>query len=342
VVEPEEAVVEEDLSQVLQQIEDFQAILRIYYDACDLEDWDTAALALVKIDWNYVRSANEVSLVLNLLKRLLHHRWLDGYRHLSDLTVHAQILFNAGTACFYLENYSDAVNYYESTKAIAEQLPDLKLQIQAVRELGQIYQVLGQYQTAIKYNQEYLTLVQTEPELQAIGLSNLGNIYYSLRQYRTAIKYYLELLDLPNQWRSMDLEFSAVGNLGNCYYNLSDFQAAISYQQRYLEFAQLIKNSEKEATSLLSLGFAYYSLGLYQTAIENLQRVLEIATELTDNRLKMSAFSGLGLSYQALNSYQTAAVCFHKCLQLTRLVGDRTAEVRAMSNLRKVNIYLTT
>ncbi len=332
----------EDLSQVLQQMDDFQSILRAYYDSCDLEDWDTAALSLLQIDWNYIRQAGEVNLILNLLKHLLHDRWLDGYHKLSDPSVQCQILYNAGIASYYLENYSDAVSYHESAKAIADQLPDLKLQTQVVRELGQIYQTLGQYQTAIKYNQEYLTLAQEDQQLQTIAFNNLGNIYYSLRQYRTAIKYYLDLLGLPNQFRSMDTEFSAVGNLGNAYYNLGDFQSAINYQQRYLEFTQLIKNSEKEATARLSLGFAYYSLGLYQTAIANLQKVLEIATDITDDRLRMSAFSGLGLSYQALHSYQTAAVCFHKCLQLARLTSDRTTEIRSMSNLRKVNAYLTT
>jgi len=341
------------------QFDNLEPILTACHDACEAQDWDMAAAIINGINLTHIKKTADLASILDLYNQLLPLKWQDGEQKISDRPTHWQVIYNAGTVAFYLQKYTDAVNYYETARAIAEfklelESTDLKLisqksKIKALNGLGQVYQAVAQYQRAIKYYQQAQTIAKETQDhhAESQALSNLGNIYYVLRQYRTAINYYLEFLQL-GQVESFDqnsaempieVEFSTIGNLGNAYYNLGEYQTAISYQQKYLEVAQAIGNWEKEAVSLVSLGFSYYALGLYQTAIAHYQDAKAIADKFAYQRLETSIFSGLGLSYQALKNYSTAVVCFHKCLEVARKVGDRSAEVKALYNLRKANSY---
>jgi tetratricopeptide (TPR) repeat protein len=321
------------------EAEDTKALLKLYRDACEIEDWDSASEVIRYADWHYLKEIGELQLILELHEQLLPSNWRSGGRKVSDLYRHWQILHNSGGACYYLGDFDSAVELYETALALIPQLerPDLELTVHY--SLGLANQALGQDQTAIKYFQQYLMLAieRQDSSAQTTALSSLGNIYYTQRQYRAAIGYYQKFLSTVTQSDLLVREINILGNLGSAYYKLGDYQAAIDYQQRYLDIAKASGHRQREAIALISLGFAYSALGLEQTALEHQQQALNLARQLRNHRLQVSALKGLGHSYRDLDNHRMAISCYQQSLEIARQIGDRDAQVQAMYSLRKLH-----
>ena len=64
--------------------------------------------------------------------------------------------------------------------------------------------------------------------------SNLGNAYQGLGKFKTAIKYYQRHLEIAKVVRDKTKEERNYCNLGNAYQSLGKFKTAIQYHQRHL------------------------------------------------------------------------------------------------------------
>lgn len=319
--------------------EDTKALLKLYRDACSIQDWDTASEVIRYADWHYLKEIGELQLILELHEQLLPSNWRSGGRKVSDPYRHWQILHNSGGACYYLGNFEASVELYETALALIRQLDRPDLELTMLYGLGLANQALGQDQTAIRYFQQYLmhAIEQKDEQAQTTALCNLGNIYYALRQYRTAISYYQKFLGTVTESDFLVGEINILGNLGSAYYKLGNYQAAVNYQQRYLDIAKASGHREREAIALISLGFAYSALGLEQTALEHHQQALNLARQLRSHRLQVSALKGLGHSFRDLDNARMAISCYQQWLEIAQLIGDRDAQVQAMCSLRKLH-----
>ncbi|MFM6097027.1 MAG: tetratricopeptide repeat protein [Dolichospermum sp.] len=82
--------------------------------------------------------------------------------------------------------------------------------------LGNAYDSLGQYQTAIDFYQQSLKITREIGDVrgESISLNNLGNAYYSLGQYQTAIDFYQQSLKIKREIGDVRGEANAWFNLG--------------------------------------------------------------------------------------------------------------------------------
>jgi tetratricopeptide (TPR) repeat protein/transcriptional regulator with XRE-family HTH domain len=322
--------------------QDLKPLLKQYRDACAVEDWDAASEVIRYTDWHYLKEIGELPLILELHRQLLPDNWRNGGAKVSDSYRHWQILHNCGGASYYLGDLDAAVEFYEMALKLVPQLDRPDLELSVLYGLGLTYQAMWQYQTAIKYFQQFLmrSSEQQDWQAQTAALCSLGNIYYALRQYRTAISYYQKFLSTPPERDRQTREISILGNLGSAYFKLGDYQAAIDCQQRYLEITRVVGNYEKETNALISLGFAYSAQGLEQTAIEYHQQALNLARQLRNEHLQMSALKGLGHGYRELDNQRMAMSCYQQWLEIAKKSGDRDEQVQAMYSLRKLHSTL--
>ncbi|WP_019501203.1 tetratricopeptide repeat protein [Pseudanabaena sp. PCC 6802] len=322
--------------------QDLKPLLKQYRDACAIEDWDAASEVIRYTDWHYLKEIGELPLILELHRQLLPNNWRNGGSKVSDPYRHWQILHNCGGASYYLGDLDAAVEFYEMALKLVPQLDRPDLELSVLYGLGLTYQAMWQYQTAIKYFQQFLMRSgeQQDWQAQTAALCSLGNIYYALRQYRTAISYYQKFLSTPPESDRQAREISILGNLGSAYYKLGDYQAAIDCQQRYLGITRVVGNYEKETNALIALGFAYSAQGLEQTAIEYHQQALNLARQLRNEHLQMSALKGLGHGYRELDNHRMAISCYQQWLEIAKKSGDRDEQVQAMYSLRKLHSTL--
>ena len=201
--------------------------------------------------------------------------------------------------------------------------------------LGNAYQGLGQFRTAIEYHQRHLEVAKEVGDKvgEGSGYGNLGNAYCRLGQFQTAIKYHQRHLQIAKQVGDKAGEGGSYGNLGIAYDSLGQLQTAIEYHRRHLEIAKEVGDKAQEGKSHGNLGNAYVGLGQFQTAINYYQRQLETAKEVGGKAEEGRGYGNLGNAYRHLGQFQTAIEYHQRLLEIAKEVGDKAGEGQGYSNL---------
>ncbi len=141
---------------------------------------------------------------------------------------------------------------------------------------------MGQYQLAIDYHQQRLTIAREIGDRRGEGnaLGNLGNAYDSLGQYQLAIDYHQQRLTIAREIGDRRGEGNALGNLGIAYQSLGQYQQAINYYQQALTIAREIGDRSGEFYSLNNLAFTYKNLQQIPQALETWQSALALSSPL--------------------------------------------------------------
>ena len=221
---------------------------------------------------------------------------------------------------------------------IAKEIKDKKREGCAYGNLGIVYQSLREFQRAIEYHNQHLSIAKEvgDRECESKAYSSLGNTYHSLREFQRAIEYHKKSLCIAKEICDLKGEGCAYNNLGYVYQSLREFQRAIEHHEESLRIARKVGDKQLEGCIYGDLGNAYYSLYEFQRAIEYCKKSLCIAKEIGDKKGEGCAYGNLGSVYQSLSEFQRAIEYHNQHLSFAREVGDRECESKAYSGLGNV------
>ena len=122
----------------------------------------------------------------------------------------------------------------------------------------------------MEYHQRHLEIAKEVGDKVGEGISygNLGNAYQGLGQFKTAIQYHQRHLEIAKEVGDKAGEGKSYGNLGNDYRRLGQFKTAIQYHKRNLEIAEEVGDKTGEACSLCSLGSSFECQGNLMIAFD--------------------------------------------------------------------------
>ena len=179
---------------------------------------------------------------------------------------------------------------------IFQELKDRQSEGQLLSNLGNAYLAIGEYDQAIKSQQQSLTIArETKDRLgEGVALGSLGMVYAELGNYPQAVESYVQSLASARETKDRESEASTLNNLRSAYQSQNNNSKALEAYQQSLTLAREIKNRSIEQTALSSLGLAYESLRNYPKAIEHQQQSLKIAQEISDRRAEALALNNFG------------------------------------------------
>jgi tetratricopeptide (TPR) repeat protein len=170
----------------------------------------------------------------------------------------------------------------------------------------------------------------------------LGNVYDSLGQYQTAIEHQQQSLAIAKEIGDRRGEGTCLGNLGLTYRSLEQYQTAIEHQQQWLAIAREIGDRSGEANSLGGLGNVYFSLRQYQPAIECHQQSLAIAREIGDHSVEANALFNSGLVLVNLGQLQDARSNYQAARALYDAMGQKHLVEKCDAALHSLEIPTAT
>lgn len=188
---------------------------------------------------------------------------------------------------------------------------DLRKVSDALVGLGNILSYQGNYKEAIDAYENSLKIAQDigYPEGEGASLDNLGIAYNDLGDYRKAIQYHEQSLKIFQEVQALQKQISSLINLGTAYKNLENYQQAIEYQQQSLKIARAITDPWSEGIALSNLGIALFKSGKLSEAETSLTSAIQIQDSLRvglKDREKVSIFDNQRSPYINLQRVQVA------------------------------------
>jgi CHAT domain-containing protein len=165
-------------------------------------------------------------------------------------------------------------------------------------------------------------------------------VYHNLGQYQTALDYYQQALTIDHEIKNRHGEGADFGNIGLVYFDLGQYQTALKYHLQALKIRREIKNRHGEGVDLANIGAVYHNLGQYQTALDYYQQAMTIDREIGSDGLLITQ-RGLASTEAKLNQSDVAIQHYEQALDnIEKLRAGITEKEHKISFMRgKLYVY---
>ncbi len=220
-------------------------------------------------------------------------------------------------------DYVKALENYELSIKIEEEIGYKRGVSAALGNIGNVYVELGEYSKALEYHERSLKMSEEigDKEIIANSIGNIGNIYYYQGDYPKALDYYQRSFKIIQENGDKRGIATALGNIGTVYNDQGDYPKALEYQERSLKIYQEFGDKRGIASALNSIGNIYDNQVDYPKALEYYQRSFKIFKEIGVKSGIASSILGIGIIYQVQGDYPKALEYCKKALIISQEIG---------------------
>ncbi|MEM9856390.1 MAG: tetratricopeptide repeat protein [Bacteroidota bacterium] len=216
--------------------------------------------------------------------------------------------------------YGQSLTKFKYALGIFERLNNQNRISSQLNNIGNIYDELGDYETALDYQIKALRIkekLDLDGKKIANSYVNIGNIHVELANYNLAIEYYEKALAIGEQIQNLDVVMSCKMNLAVVYGNSGNHALAIeTYKYALKHWRQ--NNAQYDVASVLDgLGQEYFSLGQLDSALVSYQESSQINEEFGYEDILGLNFRNIGEVFAEKGSYSEALDYLFKALAIS-------------------------
>jgi serine phosphatase RsbU (regulator of sigma subunit) len=198
----------------------------------------------------------------------------------------------------------------------------------ALNTIGASYQVKGNFIKAIDFYQQSLKIREELKDFKGVAssLANIGSIYININEFDKALEYQLRSLKLAEEMGNKESMASSLNNIGIVYQNLAEYQKALDYNKKSLKLYETLNDKQGVAASYANIGNTYASLEENEKALEYQLKSNAIAKEIGDKFGESTSLTAIGKSYMKQKKFSLALDCLNKSIQIAKESEDIVSE----------------
>lgn len=195
----------------------------------------------------------------------------------------------------------------------------------------------GNEARAIKLHRDARDIFRSigDGQSEAIALNGVGQAYENLKDYPTALGNYQEALRVSQKQGNLDLESVALLSVARVYRLSGDFDQAVANCEQSLKLSRSAKKVLTEITVLNELANLYAAQGNHKKTIALYQKILRFYAGISDRRRQAMAWNDLGNAYFRFDEKQEALKSYERALSLSEQAGDNSVLVSSLYNIAR-------
>jgi len=164
-----------------------------------------------------------------------------------------------GVIHFEMENYDEALKYYDMSISSAETKGNVKEMAMSLNNIGNVKYEGEDYNSALQYyNRSVMAKNRIEyKEGIAVSLHNIANVYRKTGDYKKALEYYSKSEKFALASGNTDVIYENYGALADIYSKMKDCGKALQYYKLYSETRHLI--ARKQGKDQINESSPYYA-----------------------------------------------------------------------------------
>lgn len=231
-----------------------------------------------------------------------------------------------------------ALEYYQKSLKVYEDLDDRKNVADAFNNIGQIYDRQGNISKALEYSYKSLKIYEQIGDKNGIATSfnNIGAIYDSQGNISMALENYHKSLKMREQIGDKTGVAICFNNLGYVYQSQGDYPMALVSFQKSLKICEQIGDKKILANCFNNIGSVYNNQGNVSLALEHLHKSLNIREELGDKKGLANSLTNIGTIYSKQGNIPMAVDYYNKSLNIREQIGDKRGIANSLYNIGKL------
>jgi two-component SAPR family response regulator len=212
---------------------------------------------------------------------------LAGFTRLNDKLKIARSLQRMALISRYFVDYAKAIEYaYACLAVLADFSGDdaeaEKNRARAFNILGNSYDEIGEWHTALNYHFRSLTIFERggQPRRIATALECIANVHHHLGEYNTALEYHARALKLAEESDDKYNQGTFLLNIGSAYVSLKNYPRALSSYMKAFALQESLCDLHGQAFTLEGLGELYAQLNDRTKSCEFFEQSLRLFNEI--------------------------------------------------------------
>lgn len=220
-------------------------------------------------------------------------------------------------------DYLQALDFFNKSLKIAEQISDQSGIARSLNGIGFVYQNQGDYPQALEYYGKSLKIAEQIGDQSGIAktLVDIGVIYKNQSDYPQALEYYNKSLKIAEQISNLEGISNCFHNIGVIYHIQGDYHKALEYYTKRLKIKEQTGDLTEMANTYNNMGLAYQSLEDYTGALNYFVKALKINEQNGDQRGMAASYNNMALIYESQDDYSKARDNYLKSLKVARQIG---------------------
>lgn len=233
----------------------------------------------------------------------------------KDKRLQSKIFTGMGSCYIYESNYSKALESYHRALKIDEALGDRKGIGKSAMNIASVYYSIRDYPKSIAFFNKSLNQKNDDPYFNSMLLRNLGAVYNSMGQLQKALGYFDRSLLLCEKIKNDAFKASLLSDIALVYYDLEDYDKAIRYSKASLKIGNMeVEDKVNTAFSFGVIGDSYIEKAklegnkriLLDSAVHSLNKSIALHRQLNSIRGLYDDYTSLTEAQKLQGNYQTA------------------------------------
>jgi DNA-binding SARP family transcriptional activator/predicted ATPase len=243
-----------------------------------------------------------------------------------------------GNVCGYLNDYAEAIAFYERSLHICREIGDRQGEGKVLGNIGSIAYDQGDYAKSRTCLEQALAIVREigDRQTEANTLTNLGYTAVEQGAYTRGSVYLEQARQIYREigdWHGLGWLLNYIGQFAVCFGN---YDEAAIICERALHICQEVGDHLGEAWGLANLSLYAHSQGKYEDAREYGQQAVQITEEIGERFHQAYALKNLGHVLGALGRLTDAADAYERALDLRRELGQSNLATEPLAGLARV------
>jgi tetratricopeptide (TPR) repeat protein len=205
----------------------------------------------------------------------------------------------------------------------------------ALGNLSTIFKELGDYKTAMQFNQQVLQVFEESGDRRnlAVALHQIAMLYSLQGEYQQALEFYQRSLKIDDEISDRAGMAKSLGEMGNLHSRQGQYQQALEFYQQSFKIEEEIGDRAGTARSLHGIGNLYFEWGEYQRALEFYQQSSRIFEDVGDRSGTAPLLHQMGVLYQTQKDYPRALEFYRRSLKIKEEIGDRAGVASSLHQI---------
>jgi DNA-binding SARP family transcriptional activator len=258
---------------------------------------------------------------------LVHHWGLSG-----DASKEGEYAALAGEQAAAVFANDEAIRYFERAR---ELLRDPEERIQVMGRLGEVWVVIGQWQSAESVYHQALSFAGEigNRKLQAHFQRLLGELMSRKGLFAPALDWLAKARENSEAIGDRSGLAHIITALGIVHTQLNAFDDALNCFEQALQIVTELGDRAGIAIRLGNIAIVHNGQGVYVKALEYHERALQIYRELGNKQLIGISLGNIGNVYRSLGNYPRALSCHQEALTLRQELSDKAGIAVALGNI---------
>jgi tetratricopeptide (TPR) repeat protein len=235
-----------------------------------------------------------------------------------------------------------ALNYYQKSIKIQEDINDLEGLAQSLNNLGGFFAETGDHKNALKNFEKSLSTIEKNGDKKGTAqvLNSIAGIYYNQGDIPTTILYFTKSLKIYEEIGDKPGVAKLFNNLGSLYMDKGDNKMALEYYNKSLKIQEEIGDKKGMAISLNNLASLYKSQGELKASLNYFIKSLFIHNQLGNKKAIANNLNNIGHTHFTLGNIDLALEYYKRGLIISEEITDKEGITRTLANIG--NFYFKT